>query len=263
MGRSMTDGYQQWGWTHLSASALSTYINEPALFLMERLLGFRGPTNAAMARGKAAEEGIHLGLMDPKVPVEQCIGRALSVYDTEMRFSGDAGREKERDNLAGYVENGLAELRQYGVPSGYQQKISIDLHGVSIPVIGYIDWEYAQHGLIVDLKTTERLPSSLSVAHARQGAIYAKAFGNFGMRFCYAKPKASKSDGRSCIVLELDRERAAQEIAALTNIAQRLERFLRISKDPHELLGLVCPNYESFYWNNPSTRAKGLETFGF
>ena len=61
----------------------------------------------------------------------------------------------------------------------------------------------------------------------------------------------------------LDREQAAAEIAALTNIAQRLNRFLSLSKDPHELAGLLIPNYESFYWNNPATRAQGLSVFGF
>ena len=259
----MTNGFEMHGLGHLSASSLNVASSELPLFLMERLLGFRSGTNAAMARGKAAEEGVHLGLLDPKLPLEMCVGRALSAFDAEMRFAGDDKREKERDSIPGYVENGLAELRQYGVPSNYQKKISINLEGVPIPVIGYIDWEYAQHGLILDLKTSERLPSQLSTAHARQGAIYAKAFGNYGMRFCYSKPRAGKGDGRSCVVLELDRDQAAAEIAALTNIAQLLERFLRLSKDKHELLGLVIPNYESFYWSNPSTRAKGLETFGF
>lgn len=257
------NGFEMHGITHLSASSLNVAAQELPLFVMERLLGWRSPGNAAMSRGKAAEEGIHAGLLDPKLPLETCIGKALSAFDAEMRFNGDDAREKERGLIPGYVENGLAELRQYGVPSGYQEKISIQLEDVPVPVIGFIDWKYDQHGLIVDLKTTERLPSSLSTAHARQGAIYSKAFGNYGMRFAYVKPRASKGDGRSCIVLELDREQAAAEIAALTNIAQRLNRFLSLSKDPRELAGLLIPNYESFYWNNPATRAQGLSVFGY
>jgi hypothetical protein len=257
------NGFEMHGLTHLSASSLNVASSELPLFLMERLLGFRSPTNAAMARGKAAEEGIHVGLVQPGMAVERCVEQALAAFDAEMRFSGDDKREKERDLIPGYVENGLAELRHYGVPTGYQEKISIQLDGVPIPVIGFIDWRFDQHGMVVDLKTSERLPSSLSTAHSRQGAIYMKAHGNYAMRFAYVKPKAGKGDGRSCIVLELDREQAAAEIAALTNIAQRLERFLRLSKDPKELLGLCIPNYESFYWSNPATRAKGLETFGF
>lgn len=257
------NGFAQHGITHLSASSLNVAAQELPLYVMERLLGWRSPTNAAMARGKAAEEGIHAGLLKPDMPLSECVGKALSAFDAEMRFAGDPGREKERELIPGYVENGLAELRLYGVPTGYQEKISIQLDDVPVPVIGFIDWRFDQHGMVVDLKTTERLPSSLSVAHARQGAIYAKAHGNYAMRFAYVKPKASKSDGRSCIVLELDRETVNAEIAALTNIAQRLNRFLSLSKDPHELAGLLIPNYESFYWNNPATRAQGLSVFGF
>lgn len=257
------NGFEQHGITHLSASSLNVAAQELPLFVMERLLGWRSPTNAAMARGKAAEEGIHAGLLDPSLSLEACVGKALSAYDTEMRFSGDDKREKERDLIAGYVENGLQELRLYGVPTGYQEKISITLDDVPVPVIGFIDWRFDQHGMVVDLKTTERLPSSISTAHARQGAIYSKAHGNYAMRFAYVKPKAGKSDGRSCIVLELDRDTVNAEIAALTNIAQRLNRFLSLSKDPRELAGLLIPNYESFYWSNPATRAQGLNVFGF
>ncbi|MEY4377884.1 MAG: hypothetical protein RJB26_2434 [Pseudomonadota bacterium] len=259
----MTNGFEQHGITHLSASSINAASNDMALFLMEKLLKFRSPTNAAMARGKAAEEGIHHGLLNPQASVEECVAKAMACFDTEMRFSPDEKRERERELVPGYVENGLAELRLYGVPTGYQEKISIELDGVPVPVIGFIDWRFDQHGMVVDLKTTERLPSSLSTAHARQGAIYMRAHGNYAMRFAYTKPRAGKGDGRSCIVLELDREQAAAEIAALTNIAQRLERFLRLSKDPSELLAMVIPNFDSFYWSSGPVRAKGREVFGF
>jgi hypothetical protein len=48
------------------------------------------------------------------------------------------------------------------------------------------DWRFSAHGLIVDLKTTERLPSAIGASHGRQGAVYATAHGNFGMRFATA-----------------------------------------------------------------------------
>jgi hypothetical protein len=43
----------------------------------------------------------------------------------------------------------------------------------------------------------------------------------------------------------------------------RLERFLRLSADARELCGLLCPDYEKFYWNSPVLRARGAEVFGF
>jgi len=50
---------------------------------------------------------------------------------------------------------------------------------------GFVDWRFSAHGLIVDLKTTERLPSAIGASHGRQGAVYA-THGNFGMRFATA-----------------------------------------------------------------------------
>jgi hypothetical protein len=58
-------GFETHGVTHLSASSLNLWASEPAVWAMERLLGFRSPTSATMARGKAVEEGVHVGLIDP------------------------------------------------------------------------------------------------------------------------------------------------------------------------------------------------------
>jgi hypothetical protein len=259
----VTNGFQRHGIGHLSASSLNLWATEPAVWLMERLLGHRSPPAALMARGKAVEEGVHAGLIDAALPIGPCIEHALSIYDYDMTLNPDERRDSERAMIPGYVEHALAELRQYGVPSAYQERIEIRLDDVPVPVIGFIDWRFDAHGLVVDLKTSERLPSSISLAHARQGAIYARAHGNYGMRFAYVKPSASKKDGRAVVVYELDRAEIDRQIAALRQIALRLERFLSLSADAHELCGLIVPDYERYHWNNPTTRARGAEVFGF
>ena len=182
---------------------------------MERLLGHRSPPSALMARGKAVEDGVHAGLIDPSLPVEACVERALATYDREMTLNPDERRDSERLLIPGYVEHGLGELRQYGVPSAYQDRVEIRLDDVPVPLIGFIDWRFDDHGLIVDLKTSERLPSAISLSHARQGAIYARAHGNYGMRFAYVKPTAGKKDGRAVVVYELERAEIDRQIAAL------------------------------------------------
>ena len=59
---------------------------------------------------------------------------------------------------------------------------------------------------------------------------------------------------------------SAQEIrdhlAALREIALRLERFLALSSDPEELAGLLVPDFDAFWWNHPITRANGAAVFG-
>jgi hypothetical protein len=258
----MHTSFERHGIDHLSASSLNLWAAEPALWAMERLLGRRSPTSAVAARGKAVEHGIHVGLVESNREVAACIAAAEAAFDREMALTPDGRRDAERGNLAGYVQHGLAELRQYGSPTAYQHRVEIALDDVPVPLVGYPDWRFDQHGLLVDLKTAERLPSGIGNAHARQGAVYARAHGNYGMRMAYVKPSAGR-DGRAVAVYEMSADEVRTHLAALRQIALRLERFLAVSSDPAELAGLLVPDYDAFWWNHPITRAYGTAVFGF
>ena len=251
-------GLQQHGIEHLSPSSLNLFAAEPALWVMERLLGYRSSPGCAAHRGTAAEAGIEIGLINPDLPVAECQAHALREFDRLSALSADPSRQKEREAIPGIVEVGLAELRQYGVPTlsetSRQHKVSVTLDDVPVPVIGYLDFLFDQHGIIVDLKTQLRLSSEISEPHARQVALYQHAHGNHQARIAYTTPKKI-----GVYVLENGR----QHLDALRQIARRLERFLSVSKDPQELAGIVVPDFASFYWNDPATRARGREVFGF
>jgi hypothetical protein len=248
---------------HLSASSLNVWAAQPALWIMERLLGRRLATGIAAARGKAVEHGVHLGLTNPPASLDECIDAAEREFIRQTVLSVDPRREDERKKLAGWVTGALAELRQYGTPDGYQEKVEIRLDGIAVPIIGYVDWLFSQHGLIVDLKTTERFPSQIGNSHGRQGAVYASAHVNFGMRFAYAKPAPGKTDKRQVTVYEMSGDDVRQHLAALRAIALSLGRFLAVSDDPHELAGLIVPDFDSFWWSDQAARAAGREVFGF
>ncbi len=257
------NSFERHGIEHLSASSLNVWAAQPALWIMERLLGRRQPAGIAAARGKAVEHGVHLGLTNPRLSIDECFEAAEREFIRQTVLSADPRREEERKKLAGWVTGALAELRQYGTPDAYQEKIEIRLDGVAVPVIGYVDWLFSNHGLIVDLKTTERFPSQIGNSHGRQGAVYASAHGNFGMRFAYAKPAAGKADKRQVTVYEMSGDDVRQHLAALRAIALSLGRFLSVSSDPHELAALIVPDFDSFWWSEPAARAAGREVFGF
>lgn len=248
---------------HLSASSLNVWAAQPALWIMERLLGRRLPAGMPAARGKAVEHGVHLGLTNPRASIDECIDAAECEFTRQTVLSADPRREDERKKLAGWVTGALAELRQYGAPDGYQEKVEIRLDGIAVPIIGYVDWLFSQHGLIVDLKTAERFPSQIGNSHGRQGAVYASAHGNFGMRFAYAKATPGKTDKRQVTVYEMSGDNVREHLAALRMIALSLGRFLAVSDDPHELAGLIVPDFDSFWWSEPAARAAGREVFGF
>jgi hypothetical protein len=259
----MTNSFECHGIEHLSASSLNLWAAQPALWIMERLLGRRTPPGIPAARGKAVEHGVHLGLTNPRLSIEECIEGAEREFIRQTALSTDPRREDERKKLGGWVRGALSELKQYGKPDGYQEKIEVRLDDVAVPLIGYIDWRFSDHGLIVDLKTTERFPSQIGDAHGRQGAVYASAHGNFGMRFAYAKPAPGKTDKRQVTVYEMSGDEICRHLSALRMIALSLSRFLAISNDASELTSLIVPDFDAFWWSDPSARAAGREVFGF
>lgn len=247
------NAFERHGIGHLSASSLSTFAAEPALWVMEKLLKRRGQVGCAAHRGTAAEDGIVHGLLNPDASIEDCQALALVKYDQLSALSGDPKRQKERDAVAPIVATAIPELRKYGIPDGVQLRIERRLEGVPVPFLGFVDLRWSQHGMLLDLKTQLRLSSEISPGHARQVALYAHGT-NDAAGICYATPQKVG-------IYRL--EDAATHTAAMANIAKRLEAFLSLSADPHALAAAVCPNFESFYWGDPHTRALGKEIYGF
>jgi hypothetical protein len=237
---------------HVSASSLNLFAAEPALWVMERLCGRKGKVGPAAHVGTAVEAGVEAALLGKTEGIEAAAALAGARYD-QLCDDQDA-----REKIAPMVRQAYAALSPYGAPDvpedGRQHRVEIELEGVPVPCIGYTDFLFHAHGTVIDLKTSSTLPSAIKVAHARQGAVYARAFSNYAMLFAYATPKKS-----AVYILE----NPADHLAALANIGRRLDKFLSISADPQELAAIVCPDYDSFYWSDPQTRANGLALFGF
>lgn len=252
------NGFTLHGLNHLSATSLNLWAAQPALWVVEKLLRRRASPGCAAHRGTAVEHGVALGLFQPILGIAECQAAALAEYDRLTALSADPNRARERDAVPGLVETALTELRQYGPPTpppeGHRQhRVEVALPDVPVPVIGYQDFVWDAHGIVLDLKTQLRLAGEISPVHARQGAVYV-AGSNHQMRFCYATPK-------KVAVYALEDTRTP--LLTLRHIAIRLERFLRLSRDPQELVGLLCPDFESFWWSAPEARALGRDVYGF
>ena len=213
-----------------------------------------------MARGNAVEAGIHAALLDFDLTEAAIV--AQREYDTRMALSPDPRREEQRKTLAAYVAAGAVALvaNKRAVPSGYQERVEVRLGAVPVPLIGYIDWRF--DGEIIDLKTTEKFPSRLTIAHRRQGALYKAAHANHAMKFLYVKPTAGR-DGGTTQWLEVTADDMREGLIEIECIASALGRFLAVSDDPRELTGLTTPDYDSFYWSSAAMRALGKTVFGF
>ena len=263
----MSDAFTRHNIHNLSASSLNLWAAEPALWCCEKLLGHKQPASAIMARGNAAEAGINAALMDDdatdaRVSSENAEAVAFADYDSRMALSPDPRREEQRMLLPAYIRHGVVaiEAELQAAPTGYQERIEVRLGSLPVPLVGYIDWRF--DGEIIDLKTTERFPSRLSIAHRRQGALYKAAHANHRMRFIYVKPAAGK-DNRATQWVEVTADDMREGLCELEKIGEALGRFLALSNDPHELTALTTPDYDSFYWASAQMRAMGKQTFGF
>lgn len=255
--------FDKHGITHLSASSINHFISEPAHWVMTRLLGKWSDVGAAALRGSAVEDGVNAGLFNSWLPVSECAKIARKSFHKRSFLNVDEKCLHELNNIDKYVEYALEEIRQYGEPASWQERIEIRIDGVEVPIIGFTDWRYDHHKLILDLKTTERMPSKIMDGHARQGAIYAMAFPGHDVRFVYTKPSKTKATSRAVNVYPLTAAEVTQQFKAISQVAVRIRNFLSISTDAHELAGILAPNFESYWWNNKEARSLGAETYGY
>ena len=221
-----------------SPSSLNLFAASPALFVWERVKGLKQTVGSPAHRGVAVEDGVTAGLADLAAPVKYCIEVAFAKYDTITAMSPDPRREQYRKTIPDMVTAGLAELREYGSPTTTQGFVEWKPDGLKMPIVGYFDYEWANHGILVDLKTTERMPSEIKTGHARQVSLYAMS-DNVDARLAYVTPKK----------LEVYRlENVRDHRKALYNIAKRVENFLDLSDDPDFFLSITAPDLDSFYW---------------
>ena len=249
----MNNPFEKYNIKHLSPSQCNLFIASPAMYVMERLMNVRTQVGAAAFRGTAVEAGIVHGLMND-ANLFECQAVAKKEFDKLSALSSDPRRDKEYAAIPEMVEQGLSELWPYGKPSSTQGKIEYHVEGLAVPLIGFYDLEWEQHGVLVDLKTTHALPSKISTNHARQVALYVAARGdNLDARITYVTSKK---------VATYQLENKREHVKALERVALTIQRFLSQSDDPKELAQLVVPDVDSFYFNDPATRQAAFEIWG-
>jgi hypothetical protein len=241
-----SNGFERHNIDHLSASSINLWANAPDVWVMQYLHGLRTPMGAAAWRGICTEDAVVQILMGESETA--AIDQALTKFDKRFPI-GDEKTTAERRRITPMTQLAIEELIEFGKPEfpeveegdNLQEKISITAKGDgwSIPVIGYLDLVFPQHGVVIDLKTTGRIPTTMSAEHQLQRAIYAKAKGNMDVRFLYVSEKKTSmlADGDPTELL-------AQAKVQIS----RIEAFLRhCDKDTAKAIVPVQPS--SFYWS--------------
>jgi hypothetical protein len=245
--------FAKYGIEHLSPSQCNTFVASPAMYVMERCLKLRSNVGPAAHRGTAVEAGVVHALVNG-ASLEEAQALAKKEFQRLTALSADPRLDKESAAISDMVVQGLKELMPYGKPSSTQGAIKYHVEGLAVPLIGFYDMEWENHGVLTDLKTTHALPSKISTNHARQVALYCAARGdNLDARVTYVTPKKSAT-------YRLENKR--EHVSALEKIALSIQRFLSISDDPHYLASLVVPDVDSFYFSDPIARQNAFSIWG-
>ena len=236
------NGFEKHGIKHLSASSINLWINAPDVWVASYLFGKRTPMGAAAMRGICTEDAV-VAALTGEADRDTALKAALDKFDKTF-IVADEKITKERAMIEPCMDLALEALAEYGkpeFPENGQEKISITAKGedYEIPVIGFLDLVFPDAGLVIDLKTTGRCPTTMSLEHQLQRAIYQKAKGNQAVKFLYVTPKktALLEDGDPNELLS----------KAKTQIT-RMERFLR-SGSRYDIASVIPVNPSSFYWH--------------
>ena len=236
------NGFEKHGIKHLSASSINLWTNAPDVWVAQYLFNKRSPLSAAAMRGICTEDAV-VAVLTGDSQVAEAVKAAHDKFDKTFMV-GNEKTTKERNMIEPCMALAIDQLKEYGkpeFPEEGQQKVSITAKtdDYEIPVIGYLDFVYPEHGVIVDLKTTGRMPSTMSPEHQLQRAIYQKARGNQAVKFLSVTPKKTSmlEDGDPTELLNY----AKKQIS-------RLEKFLRAGTK-NDIKEVIPVNPNSFYWN--------------
>ena len=231
----------------LSPSSVSLFRNAPAVWAMKYLYSVKDESGPAAWRGIAVEAGVTQVVMGGRSP-EEGLQAALDNYELNAQGLADDKAMKARTLIEPMLKQALPLFKPKGKPSIIQLKVERQLDGVPLPFVGYCDFVW--DGEVVDLKTTERMPSEPKADHAAQVALYCHSTNRTGT-LVYVTDKKSAE-------YRLDAEAQKAAIADLTRSAKALCHALSRFDKPEDLARCYAPDFTSFYCSEP-TKAKALE----
>lgn len=228
--------FEKHGITHLSASSLGLYRDQPAAWVCRYLLRVKDEAGPGAWRGSATEAGVDQYLFGQPENATKAMHVAF-----EERAAGlaDDKAVKERAALPMFLAQARLALEPHGTPLTRQSKINIEIPGLAVPIIGYCDWVWADVGR--DLKTTWALPSAAKPEHIDQMAIYAHATGK-PFELVYVTPKKHAT-------YPVSPQQATEGMARVRRGALSIQHMLGKVDSGEDALRLYTPDFSSYLWS--------------
>ncbi len=257
----MDDPFSRFEISHLSATSMLQFRNDPALGIIYLVLGIREAGSPAMHRGTAVDEAIGLLLTQTTKPDLNNIKKlAAHRYRSLIKKDPEVynGRyvDQELRVLLRCLDVCFPFMKSWEKPRAYQREIFLEIEGLEVPVRGYIDLLYP--GEVRELKSTVRPKKSIVEDHAFQVATYAMAIRNETGEWPEACVDYVTPDSLHSYVLE-DVEKHAQEVV---ETAFNIRRLLEKATDKDSLKKFIYPDFKQAIWKyRPRSKQAAINFF--
>jgi len=226
-----------------SFSSINKFKHNPSEWLVHYGLGLRVSSSPAMVRGNLAEFGAYYKI---KKGMQQKDDKHFEKLVTHMfkknKFFGADNEISNAIDIAKKFEEKLYERQLRNIVSYQKEKVK-NINGLKYPVRLFTDFEY--DNLIVDLKSTLRMPTKPKIDHIRQQALYS-VLHNKPIALLYATPKKT-------MWYDLTKEDIKEGYAELVSDFKSLENYIDMCNNSLEDAIKITPlntDPSPFYWDS-------------
>ena len=226
-----------------SFSSVNKFKHNPSEWLVHYGLGLRLSSSPAMVRGNLAEFGAYYKIkrgMSQKG--DKHFEKLLTHRFKKNNFINAEEELYNSINIANKFEESLYERQLRNIVSYQKEKVE-NIKGLKYPVRLFTDFEY--DNIIVDLKSTLRLPTKPKVDHIRQQALYSTLH-NKPISLLYATPKKTRW-------YDLTKEDIKEGYAELISDFKSLENYIDMCNNSLEDAIKITPlntDPSPFYWDS-------------
>ena len=252
---------------YLSPSSISLFISNPALYVLEKIFGYKFTAGAAAHRGRFIEQGVHLAIAQSFKPyydaMQNDINKVAKLelsnfieYCKQVGIKKDE-YEKEVDFIERAIKKLPSKLSKFGKIVSYQKEVGYNYNGVQIK--GYTDFEFQNKDslLFVDLKTTART-IKITTAHKIQQYIYNKAT-NVENKLFYIQVLKTKEHIEEYSLTQEDQYNIPRIVnQAISNIIN----LCKLANSKDDFKRLVTPNPDDWKWSDDKVKAR-KEVWGY
>ena len=215
-----------------------------------------------MHRGSALDHTIGQ-MLDENVALDHDGARAMAMahFDELIENADESYRpsdiKRERATVQKCLDHCYPIMRDWQAPLAYQHPIRLNLQGIEIPVIGFIDLRYPD--AVRELKSSGKPRASIVDDHAFQVATYAMAIRQESGAWPQAFVDYLTPTGMTSYQLR-DGKRWVQKVV---DTAASIRALFDAAADKYELCASIKPDYNNWLWRyRPNSLAAAKELFG-